>query len=411
MTGIFNNLVVGDVSAQQYEGTAANMYNGYENSVPSGYEKNSPNEYSSYNNYQPADYGQAYESSYNDGYAQNNMDNKYSEYPTEDNKHECRTGPFEGFFVSSVEFCDAKHKQFDKDDRKDRDNKIGPQGPEGPKGDKGDTGEKGDKGDTGEKGDKGDPGTPGSVDLFTCPPDSNPVLAGANVTDIDLCFAAIPAVQCEAGTTLEGVWVNPNSTETYDFELTRLLQCQPDDPLSNAFVTDLRLCEFEDIELITCPLEGSNPAMVGLNVTAAPLCEAPNNNNICDEGTNLEGVFVNNTATDCELSIATNAEAQCIKCADLAATAQGALQQTAEALIGTPTENIFTVCDDTDPRENFTALIDGVAQAQQVNASFNECIGNAAASPGAFSLVQAQESSLQENSLTTNVQPQVEYLA
>ena len=49
-------------------------------------------------------------------------DNKYSQYPTEENKYECRTGPFEGFFVSSVEFC--KHVKFDdKDDRKDnRDN-------------------------------------------------------------------------------------------------------------------------------------------------------------------------------------------------------------------------------------------------------------------------------------------------
>jgi hypothetical protein len=34
-------------------------------------------------------------------------------------KYECRTGPFEGFFVSSVEIC--KHVKFDdrKDDRKD----------------------------------------------------------------------------------------------------------------------------------------------------------------------------------------------------------------------------------------------------------------------------------------------------
>ena len=37
------------------------------------------------------------------------------------NKYECRTGPFEGFFVSSVEFC--KHIKFDKDkDDRDRDN-------------------------------------------------------------------------------------------------------------------------------------------------------------------------------------------------------------------------------------------------------------------------------------------------
>ena len=55
----------------------------------------------------------------------------YSKYPTDDNKYECRTGPFEGFFVSSVEFC--KHVKFDKDnDRKD--NRTGTQGPPGPAG-------------------------------------------------------------------------------------------------------------------------------------------------------------------------------------------------------------------------------------------------------------------------------------
>ena len=32
-------------------------------------------------------------------------DSTYSQYPTDDKKYECRTGPFEGFFVSSVEFC------------------------------------------------------------------------------------------------------------------------------------------------------------------------------------------------------------------------------------------------------------------------------------------------------------------
>ena len=32
----------------------------------------------------------------------------YSTYPTEINKYECQKGPFEGFFVGSVEFCDAK---------------------------------------------------------------------------------------------------------------------------------------------------------------------------------------------------------------------------------------------------------------------------------------------------------------
>ena len=44
-------------------------------------------------------------------------DSSYSQYPTDDKKYECRTGPFEGFFVSSVEFC--KHVKFDDKDRKD----------------------------------------------------------------------------------------------------------------------------------------------------------------------------------------------------------------------------------------------------------------------------------------------------
>jgi hypothetical protein len=55
-------------------------------------------------------YGYADDYSYSDSY--------YSTYPTYDKKYECRTGPFEGFFVGSVEFC--QHFKFDKkDDRKD----------------------------------------------------------------------------------------------------------------------------------------------------------------------------------------------------------------------------------------------------------------------------------------------------
>ncbi len=51
---------------------------------------------------------------YNNYYGDNDM---YSKYPAEVNKYECRTGPFEGFFVSSVEFCLAD--SFD-DHNKDR---------------------------------------------------------------------------------------------------------------------------------------------------------------------------------------------------------------------------------------------------------------------------------------------------
>ena len=43
---------------------------------------------------------QEYDNSYN-----KYDDYKYSKYPTEINRYECQTGPLEGFFVSSVEFC------------------------------------------------------------------------------------------------------------------------------------------------------------------------------------------------------------------------------------------------------------------------------------------------------------------
>jgi hypothetical protein len=89
-------------------------------------------------------------------------DDMYSTYPTEINKYECRTGPFEGFFVSSVEFC--KHVKFnDRDDRKDRDNRTGTLGPVGPAGPPGATGALGPPGPQGPPGPAGgQPGPQGS---------------------------------------------------------------------------------------------------------------------------------------------------------------------------------------------------------------------------------------------------------
>ncbi len=57
-------------------------------------------------------------------------DSSYSAYPTDDKKYECQSGPLEGFFVSSVEFCKFK---FDKDDdsKIDNNNRTGIQGPQG----------------------------------------------------------------------------------------------------------------------------------------------------------------------------------------------------------------------------------------------------------------------------------------
>ena len=106
-------------------------------------------------NVKAQEYG-AYDDDYND--------DRYSTYPTDDKKYECRTGPFEGFFVSSVEFC--KHVQFDKDkDDRNRDNnnnQTGPAGPPGPQGPSGPQGPPGANGTDGEDGAQGPPGLPGA---------------------------------------------------------------------------------------------------------------------------------------------------------------------------------------------------------------------------------------------------------
>jgi hypothetical protein len=89
-----------------------------------------------------------------------NYGDSYSKYPTDDKKYECRTGPFEGFFVSSVEFC--KHVKFDNKDRKDmRDNRTGPQGPIGPAGTQGIQGIQGPIGPNGTQGPQGIQGIQG----------------------------------------------------------------------------------------------------------------------------------------------------------------------------------------------------------------------------------------------------------
>ena len=86
-------------------------------------------------------------------------DNSYSTYPTDDKKYECRTGPFEGFFVSSVEFC--KHVKFDKNEKND--NRTGTQGPPGPQGPPGATGATGPQGIEGIQGERGLTGATGAT--------------------------------------------------------------------------------------------------------------------------------------------------------------------------------------------------------------------------------------------------------
>jgi hypothetical protein len=42
----------------------------------------------------------------------------YNEHKDNKKKYECKTGPFEGFFASSLEFCDKKHKVEDRKNHK-----------------------------------------------------------------------------------------------------------------------------------------------------------------------------------------------------------------------------------------------------------------------------------------------------
>ena len=72
-------------------------------------------------------FAQSYQS-YDDNYQSYDdssySSDSYSKYPTKDNKYVCQRGPFEGFYVSSVEFCkpDFDDKKFD--DKKDRHDNV-----------------------------------------------------------------------------------------------------------------------------------------------------------------------------------------------------------------------------------------------------------------------------------------------
>jgi YVTN family beta-propeller protein len=124
-------------------------------------------------------------------------DEMYSKYPTEVNKYECRTGPFEGFFVSSVEFC--KHAKFvdkedDRRDHRDNDNnKTGTQGPVGPPGPQGPQGLQGQQGLPGLSGTNGSNGT-----------------NGVNGTNIEPCVACLldALAKLDSGAILVNVTAN-----------------------------------------------------------------------------------------------------------------------------------------------------------------------------------------------------------
>jgi Collagen triple helix repeat (20 copies) len=121
-------------------------------------------------------------------------DSSYSTYQTDDKKYECQTGPFEGFFVGSVEFC--KFNKFNEKDRKDiRDNRTGTQGPPGPQGPQGIQGIQGPPGFNGTQGPPGFNGTQG-------PPGIN-VLNSSNLYGREGVLDTVPFNLAEATSIAE----------------------------------------------------------------------------------------------------------------------------------------------------------------------------------------------------------------
>ena len=127
----------------------------------------------------------------NDYYGSSYGDSSYSKYPTDDKPYECRTGPFEGFFTSSVEFC--KHIKFD--DRKDhkdrdRDNRTGTQGPPGPAGPAGPAGPQGPQGPQGPAG----PSTINTTNIYTNVGNTTTSTINNFITSIAVCDAGDTAL-------------------------------------------------------------------------------------------------------------------------------------------------------------------------------------------------------------------------
>ena len=122
----------------------------------------------------------------------------YSQYPTDDKKYECRTGPFEGFFVSSVEFCKSKF------DESKRDKKVGPQGDTGATGPQGIQGIQGPIGPNGTQGLQG-PNQINSTSIYS-------VIGNFSSTSPD--GFALSIAMCNLGdTVLSGSYILNNADD------------------------------------------------------------------------------------------------------------------------------------------------------------------------------------------------------
>src|SRR5215207_6504817 len=265
-----------------------------------------------------------------DSYSDSSYSDSYSTYPTDDKPYECRTGPAEGFFVSSVEFC--KHIKFDdRKDHKDRDNRTAAEGPPGPPGPPGAPGEDGAQGPAGPQGPPGEDGAQGPIGPQGPPgiglpgPQGLPGINGINGTQ------GPPGINGTQGPPgINGTQGPPGINGTQGPPGINGTQGPP-----------------------------------GINGTQGP------------------------PGPPGPVNITTNAEIQCLKCADLAAlqasttapnTNNPAQQQAAQDLVGNSTNNVFTVCNNTATAQaEFNATItiappsgpnNGAAQENQIQSTF-----------------------------------------
>ena len=142
---------------------------------------------------------------------------------------------------------------------------------------------------------------PEQIDLFQCI--GGPMI-DAIVTDAQLCQAPNDANKCADDTDLLGVYVMDVLSDCNIFAT-----CDAGTPLGIALgmenefkVADEALCNLEipeQIDLFQC----IGGPMIDAIVTDAQLCQAPNDANKCADDTDLLGVYVMDTETQCDLDI------------------------------------------------------------------------------------------------------------
>ena len=148
------------------------------------------------------------------------------------------------------------------------------------------------------------------------------------VADVQLCQLSAPSVEiCDSG-FFEGFAVE--SQQTCNTPLDQVSICGPTSDLAGMLTTDIQSCNIfetclagsplgmalggtevdvadaelcnleipEQTELVVCDLD---TPMGGAVVTDPLLCQAPNDDNKCPADTDLEGVYVMDTASDCNI--------------------------------------------------------------------------------------------------------------